>query len=218
MNQHEVHEPTAKAESCTDRIIEGNSQEREHPVVLCSLYRFLLMILSFVKFGSLGLLSDFGLRPSGLIRLAFATKVRHSSPVNTASQDLARHLEVLRQKLEHPTDYELALTYFLDEFAGDVKFVNQSDQEEAPHLLAVLRHAAGKLLGNPPELAQSRVLRLNQFQFTHGNAILAGRVLLFFFFEETNLGLLALIPGVRGGTEVGRFRLEGALAGNPKHN
>ena len=125
---------------------------------------------------------------------------------------------MLRQKLEHSTDYEKALTYFLDEFAGDVKFVTQSDEEEAPHLLTVLRHAAGKLLGNPEDFAHSRVMRLAQFRFAHGNAIVAGRVLLFFFFEEANLGLLALIPGVRGGTEVGRFQLNGALAGNPKHN
>jgi hypothetical protein len=138
--------------------------------------------------------------------------------VNCASQDLAHHLEALRQKLEHPTDYELALTYFLDEFAGDANFVMQSDEEDAPHLLAVLRHTAGKLLGNAQDFANSRVLRLGQFKFTHGNAVVAGRVLLFFFFEEANLGLLALIPGVRGATEVGRFRLDGALAGNPKHN
>jgi hypothetical protein len=138
--------------------------------------------------------------------------------VNTASQNLAHHLELLRQKLEHATDYELALTYFLEEFAGDAKFVLQSDEEQAPHLLAVLQHTAGKLLGSPPEIAASRVLRLARFKFTHGNAVVAGRVLLFFYFEELNLGLMALIPGVHGATEIGRFRLNGALAGNPKHN
>jgi hypothetical protein len=29
---------------------------------------------------------------------------------------------------------------------------------------------------------------------------------------------MALIPGVKGGTEVARFRVTGDLAGNPKHN
>ena len=139
--------------------------------------------------------------------------------MNTASEDLARHLDVLRQKLEHQTDYELALNYFLEEFAGDAKFVGQSEPDEAPHLLEIIHHTAGKMLGgSPPGFADSRVLRLAEFKFTHGNAIIAGRVVLFFYFEPQNLGLMALIPGVRGATEIGRFRLTGALATHPKNN
>ena len=138
--------------------------------------------------------------------------------MNTASQDLTQHLHVLRQKLEHPTDYELALHYFLEEFAGDVKFVEQSQPEDASDVLTVLRRVAGKMLGGNHEVAHSRVLRVPEFKFTHGNAIVAGHVLLFFYFEAVNLGLMALIPGVRGGTEVGRFCLDAGLAGNPKHN
>jgi hypothetical protein len=138
--------------------------------------------------------------------------------VNTASQDQAHHLEVLRQKLEHATDYELALTYFLDEFAGDEKFVLNSEEEEALHLLAVLKQMMAKLLDNQCDFAHSRVLRLPDFRFIHGNAIVAERALLFFYFEEKNLGLMALIPGVRGQADIGRFHLTGAAAGNPKHN
>jgi hypothetical protein len=138
--------------------------------------------------------------------------------VNTASQDLPHHLDVLRQKLQHATDYELALSYFLEEFAGDAPFVLQSEAVEAPHLLAVLAHVAAAALGKPAPLENIRVLRLHEFKFYHGNALVAGRVLLFFYFEGADTGLMALIPGVRGGTEVARFRLTGGLAGNPKHN
>jgi len=139
--------------------------------------------------------------------------------VNTASEDLTHHLEVLRQKLEHQTDYQLALNYFLEEFAGDAQFVGRSEPEAAPHLLAVIQHTAAKMLGGSPSVFDDcRVLRLAEFKFTHGNAILAGRVVLFFYFEPQNLGLMALIPGVRGATELGRFRLTGPLATHPKNN
>lgn len=138
--------------------------------------------------------------------------------MNTASQDLAHHLGLLQKKLQHATDYEQALYYFLEEFAGDVKFMEQSEPEEAAHLLGVLEHVSGKALGKPASLEHSRILRLMQFGFIHGNAAVAGRVLLFFYFEALDTGLMALIPGARGGTEVARFRLTGALAGNPKHN
>jgi len=138
--------------------------------------------------------------------------------MNTASEDLVHHLGLLQQKLQHATDYELALAYFLEEFAGDVKFMQQSEPDEALNVMGALAHVAGKALGKPVALEQSRAFHLPKFGFTHGNAAVAGHVLLFFYFQKVDTGLMALIPGVHGGTEVARFRLTGALAGNPKHN
>ena len=138
--------------------------------------------------------------------------------MNTASQDLPHHLGVLQQKLQHATDYELALAYFLEEFAGDARFIQQSEPDEAPHLLAVLAHVAAKALGKPATLEHFRAFGLPQTGFYHGNAAVAGRVVLFFYFKSVDTGLMALIPGVTGGTEVARFRVTGDLAGNPKHN
>ena len=69
--------------------------------------------------------------------------------MNTASQNLPQHLVALRERLQHPTDYESAVTYFLEEFAGDKKFVEASEREDAPHLLAVLAHVASKAVGEP---------------------------------------------------------------------
>ena len=86
------------------------------------------------------------------------------------------------------------------------------------NLVGVLTKVAGKSLGQPVALEHQRIMRLPQFKFTHGNAAVAGRVLLFFYFEELDTGLMALIPGVQGGTEVARFRLSGLAAGNPKQN
>jgi hypothetical protein len=43
--------------------------------------------------------------------------------MNSASQNFPHHLGVLRQRMLHPTDYELAVNYFLEEFAGDMAFV-----------------------------------------------------------------------------------------------
>ena len=138
--------------------------------------------------------------------------------MNTASQDLPQHLGVLQQKLQHATDYELALAYFLEEFAGDAEFIRQCEPDEALHLLAVLSHVAAKALGKPATLEQFRAFGLPRTGFYHGNAAVAGRVLLFFYFESVDTGLMALIPGVTGGTEVARFRVTGGLASNPRHN
>jgi hypothetical protein len=138
--------------------------------------------------------------------------------VNTASQDLPRHLGVLQERLQHTTDYDQALYYFLEEFAGDAAFIQQCEPEESLHLVAALTHVVGKSLGKPATLQNSRVFRLAQFRFSHGNAALEDRVVLFFYFDAIDTGLMALIPGTRGQAEVARFRLTGGLAANPKHN
>jgi hypothetical protein len=137
--------------------------------------------------------------------------------MNTASQDLRHHLGVLRERMLHPTDYELAVNYFLEEFAGDVRFLEQSAPDEAPHLLAMLAYVVSKALDQQVRLDDSKVFLLREHGFFHGNATVAERVVLFFYFQETDAGIAALIPGVRGAMEVARFRVMGGLA-DPRKN
>lgn len=137
--------------------------------------------------------------------------------MNTASQDFPHHLSVLRERMLHPTDYERAVHYFLEEFAGDLEFMRQSEPDEAPHLLVALRAVASKALGQPTTFDDSKLFLLRAHRFHHGNAALAGRALIFFYFAEADTGIAALIPGVGGGVEVARFRLTGTLT-DPRRN
>lgn len=66
--------------------------------------------------------------------------------MNTASQNLQHHLDVLRARILHPTDYELALNYFPEAFAGDLKFLDASEPDKAPHLLTALARVAENAL------------------------------------------------------------------------
>jgi len=138
--------------------------------------------------------------------------------MNNASQDLKLHLGELRERLLHQTDYERALHYFLEEFGGDKKFVEMGEVEQAPHLKAVLAHIASKALEKSLELEQARISRIRGFRFHHGCAVVDGRASIFFYFEEVNAGLMAIIPGIRGEAEVARFRLPTGLQGDPENN
>ena len=75
----------------------------------------------------------------------------------------------------HPTEYELALNYFLEEFAGDVKFLDASEPDAAPHFLAVLAHVASKALGKELAFDEAKLFLLREHRFYHGNAAIAGR-------------------------------------------
>jgi hypothetical protein len=138
--------------------------------------------------------------------------------MNTASQNLEHHLTLLQQKLQHQTDYEQAIYYFLEEFAGDPAFIKDCEREDSPHLVSVLRHVAGKSMGGPAELEAINVFRLEKHRFTHGNAAVAGRVILFLYFDGLNTGVMAIIPGFQGPTDVARFRLPSPLGENPNRN
>ena len=117
----------------------------------------------------------------------------------------------------HPTDYELAVNYFLAEFAGDKEFIRASECEKMPHLVAVLGKVVSKAVGKHTELEGALVSYLREHRFVHGNAQANGRIVLFFYFQEADTGMMMLIPGVRGEGEVARFHLTGGLP-DPRQN
>lgn len=137
--------------------------------------------------------------------------------MNTASQDLQHHLSVLREKMSHPNNYELAATYFLEEFAGDLDFLAVSEPDQAPHILTVLTNVTRKILGDALELTDVKVFRLTQYKFYHGCAAVASRALLFFYFEEDSTGVFIIFPGCQGTMDVGRFQIPNGLC-DPREN
>jgi hypothetical protein len=137
--------------------------------------------------------------------------------MNSASQNFHHHLEVLRERMLHPTDYELAVHYFLEEFARDAAFVRASNPEQMPQLVAVLRHVVSKMIGGTVDLEGPLVSHLREHQFVHGNARTNGRIVLFFYFHDEDKGMLMLIPGVRSEGEVARFEMRGGLP-DPQRN
>jgi hypothetical protein len=137
--------------------------------------------------------------------------------MNSASDNFPLHLGVLRERMLHPTDYELAVNYFLEEFAGDAAFVRASDREQMPHLVAALSIVVSKAIGRRVELENALVSYLREHGFVHGNAVADGRIVLFFYFEQADAGVVMLIPGIDGEMEVARFRVKGGLP-DPRWN
>jgi hypothetical protein len=74
-------------------------------------------------------------------------KICQSLSMNTASTDFPKHIGILHERMEHATDYETAIHYFLEEFAGDVGFVKESAEEDSPQLAAVVAKVVHDALG-----------------------------------------------------------------------
>jgi hypothetical protein len=129
--------------------------------------------------------------------------------MNSASRNFSHHLGILRERMLHPTDYETAVNYFLEEFAGDNEFVRASAPEKMPQLIAIMSHIVSKAIGRPLELEGALVSHLREHQFVHGNAQAEGRIVLFFYFQAADTGMIMLIPGVQGEGDVMRFQTGG---------
>jgi hypothetical protein len=129
--------------------------------------------------------------------------------MNSASQNFSHHLGVLRERLLHATDYDQAMSYFLDEFAGDGAFVRASDPEQTPHLKAVLSQVVSGALSKRVEVEGTLVSHLREHRFYHGNGQADGRIVIFFYFATEDVGMMMLMPSVRGQADIGRFRLNG---------
>lgn len=131
--------------------------------------------------------------------------------MNNASKDPKHHLSVLLERLQHPTDYEKALHYFLEEFAGDAPFIMSGQEVTTPMLDAVIRQVIKGASGKPQPFRANRVFRVSEHGFHHGSGSVDGRVVLFFHFESVNKGLAAIIPGFQGPVDVARFSLPPSL-------
>jgi hypothetical protein len=72
-------------------------------------------------------------------------------------------------------------------------------------------------MGRHVEVENALVSHLREQGFVHANAQADGRVVLFFYFDDADTGLLMLISGIRGQMEVARFHLKGGLP-DPRWN
>jgi len=137
--------------------------------------------------------------------------------MDSASENFAHHLTVLRERAAHPTDYEKAVHYFLEEFAADMDFIRACEPQEAPLLLGVLKAVVSLAVGRPVELEKPLITRLRGHPFFHGNAIAAGHIVMFFYFPEADTGIAVLVRGLNTGMQVARFRLPSGLS-DPRMN
>ena len=129
---------------------------------------------------------------------------------------LTQHMAELRSRMQHPTDYEKALDYFMSTIANAFDMHQLGDPTESPALRAVLSTALQQVFGTPHRLRALAVLHAAQHGLYHGCGSASGRVIAFFYCQRLNIGIFGAIPGLKGTMEVVRFRLQQSL--HPERN
>ena len=114
--------------------------------------------------------------------------------MNTASKNLTKHLNILQDKLSHPIDYELALSYFLDEFSGDVHFHSQGIPDEAPHLRVSIDAVVSKATGVSMISEQFICSILHGHDLFHGLTASMDRTVVFFYSLNSIIAFANAVP------------------------
>lgn len=126
---------------------------------------------------------------------------------NVPSASLDQHLSKLRERMLHPVAYEKALDYFLSVVANDPDLSQRSLRADSLGLQVMLGSVLSQLLGPGTKLSGLLLLHVPGHDFDHGGATVGGRFMAFCYCRRLNVGIMGLIPGLAGQTEVIRFRL-----------
>lgn len=129
---------------------------------------------------------------------------------NVPPDSLEQHLSRLRERMLHPVAYEKALDYFLSVVANDPDLTPRSERADSPGLQLMLGAVLSGMLGPGTKLSALVLLHVPQLDFDHGCARVGGRAMAFCYCRRLNVGIMGLIPGLSGPTEVARFRLAGS--------
>jgi hypothetical protein len=125
--------------------------------------------------------------------------------VKNSPENLKLRLASLLQKLREGKELADIFDYFLREFAEDQDFIALGQLKTLPGLAKILINIADRILRKKTKLNQILLTGLPDHGFYHGSAIIDRRMAVVFYFESANQGLMALSPGLQGGTEFARF-------------
>ena len=105
-------------------------------------------------------------------------------------------LATLKDKLIHATNFGDVMNYFFDHFGEDPDFIALGDRAEDAFLQAVFEEVGGQIFGGKVRVTNVLLTRLPEQQFVHGGFLLNGQLGNVFYFEDLQMGLMAVVVSV----------------------
>src|SRR5262249_1099815 len=119
--------------------------------------------------------------------------------------DLSK-LDALKDLLVRSTNFSQVLSYFFDHFGENPEFIALGERVEVPFLEAVLEQVGGEVFNRDVPVTGLVLTRLAEQRFVHGGCAVGGRLANIFYFEDVQVGLMAVIlPGSPPETRLARF-------------
>jgi hypothetical protein len=115
-------------------------------------------------------------------------------------------LEDLKRQIAEAADFKDPFNYFLDHFGDREEFHDIGERTSHPKLEQMLEVCAATLAGPRPRVDNFLIIRVLKQSFLHGICRVNVKAANFIYFEDVQLGLLAILPAsLDGATQIMRF-------------
>lgn len=101
-------------------------------------------------------------------------------------------LHKLKEKLLKGGDFSEIWTFYMDKFADRPEFTEMGEPVKSEFLEAVIPQICQKMFGKKVKINDLFVIYIAEYQFFHAPFVAEGRVGGVIYFEEENIGLLAI--------------------------
>jgi hypothetical protein len=125
---------------------------------------------------------------------------------------MPKWLKTLKTKLkEEKDDLGDIMSFFFDSTEANPEFLGRGKQSRDPLLDSILSEIAKTLFGKNSKVQQALCVRLPDDQFIHGTCMIEGKMGNYFYFEDIEMGLVAIIMSFSSSkTQFARFsRVQG---------
>jgi hypothetical protein len=101
-------------------------------------------------------------------------------------------LEELKQVLTSEKDLSKIWDFYMDHFADHAEFTDLGHPAKNKYLDTVVRKTCQEMFGSKIKITNSLLIKIAKYKFFHGPFQVDGRIGGVIFFEDINIGLLAV--------------------------
>jgi hypothetical protein len=108
-----------------------------------------------------------------------------------------KKLSTLKDKLMEAKDFREPWNYFFDHFGDDPEFMMKAGKRADDTVLKQVIAHVGQELFNTPKVSVTNMLltEIPKYHFIHGGCFIQGRMATLIFFDDIDMGLLAVSMG-----------------------
>lgn len=101
-------------------------------------------------------------------------------------------LQELKEKLTSEKDFSNIWNFYMDRFADHPEFTDLGNPAKNKYLDTVVRKTCQEMFGNKIKITNSLLIKIAKYKFFHGPFQVDGRIGGVIYFEDINIGLLAV--------------------------
>ena len=125
-----------------------------------------------------------------------------------AKPDYFRKLEELNDLLQNEQDIAVVGKYFLDHLSSDRPFISAGKTVKNQLIKQVLQQVGKQFVSPDAKITNMLITYIKEFSFFHGPLYLGGKLTIFFYYTEHQIGMAIIIQGLErdSNTSFVRFR------------